>query len=466
MTEPIQIQKPPGRWASWRDRDHTQGSLLVSLMVLSLPLVTTSLSAVVFQLVDLAMITRLGEDATTAVIVSNQSVRQVIMMLVMGASFGAQGLIGRSVGEGRIDSAEHVAGQIVILGAAFAILVAAVGIPFAGAMLGELNVSPEVLAEGIPYLQITLLLNFGFVFLILFSAILQGAGDSATPLGIALLQTVVSLVAEWILIFGKFGAPQLGVLGAALGLGTGQLVGGLLAFRVLFRGKSRVHLRARHLLPDLAMQKRIFSLAWPPALQMLSGFLVTVAFIRLMGDFGETAQATYSIGLRLGMVGPMIAFPIAGAAATLVSQSLGSGNVPRAWRALRVGLAVHAPVLWVFAIGGFLFRRAIMSAFTDDPAVIELGSQLLAYQAASFLFLAFNFVFFRVLQGAGDVMTPMIMSFANVALITLPLGYWLAQGQDLGPEGVFIASLVSSVTGTVLMGAWLLSGRWTRARAF
>ena len=107
-----------------------------------------------------------------------------------------------------------------------------------------------------------------------------------------------------------------------------------------------------------------------------------------------------------------------------------------------------------------------MSAFSDDPAVIELGSDLLAYQAASFLFLAFNFVFFRVLQGAGDVMTPMLMSFANVALITLPLGYWLAKGQDLGPEGVFIASLVSSVTGTALMGAWLLSGRWTRARAF
>ena len=464
MTELSRTPKSPSRWAQWRDRDHTKGSLLVSLLVLSLPLVTTSLSGVAFQLVDLAMISRLGEDATTAIIVSNQSIRQVILMLVMGASFGAQGLIGRSVGEGRIDAAEHVAGQIVTLGAVFAIVIAAVGIPFSGAMLSQLNVSPEVLAHGVPYIRLILLLNFGFVFLILFGAILSGAGDSATPLGIALLQTVVSLAAEWVLIFGEFGAPKLGVRGVAIGLAIGQLVAGLLAFRVLFRGKSRVHLKARHLLPDLAMQKRIFSLAWPPALQMLSGFLVTVFFIRLMGDFGETAQAAYSIGLRLGMVGPMIAFPIAGAAATLVSQSLGSGDIPRAWRAFRVGLAVHAPVLWTISLAGFVFRRAIIGAFTEDPAVIDLGSELLAYQAASYVFLGFNFVFFRVLQGAGDVMTPMLLSFANAALITLPLGFWLAEGQSLGPAGVFIASLVSSITGTALMGVWLWSGRWTRGR--
>jgi Na+-driven multidrug efflux pump len=58
----------------------------------------------------------------------------------------------------------------------------------------------------------------------------------------------------------------------------------------------------------------------------------------------------------------------------------------------------------------------------------------------------------------------MLLSFANAALITLPLGFWLAEGQSLGPAGVFIASLVSSITGTALMGVWLWSGRWTRGR--
>ena len=76
----------------WRNRDHTRGSLLVSLFVLALPLVATSLAGVVFQLVDLGLISRLGEDATTAIIVSNQSLRQIVLVLAMGASFGAQGL--------------------------------------------------------------------------------------------------------------------------------------------------------------------------------------------------------------------------------------------------------------------------------------------------------------------------------------------------------------------------------------
>ena len=76
-----------------------------------------------------------------------------------------------------------------------------------------------------------------------------------------------------------------------------------------------------------------------------------------------------------------LAFPLAGAAATLVGQNLGAGDVPRAWRSVRVGLAVHVPLLSSIALLTFLFRTPIMAAFSDDPAVIALGSQLLAPRA-------------------------------------------------------------------------------------
>ena len=111
MTQGDTVQQPSG---GWRNRDHTRGRLIVSLLVLSLPLITTSLSGVIFQVVDLGMISRLGEDAVTAIIVSNQSLRQIILVLAMGASFGAQALVSQYVGGGRIDAAEHVTGQVVL----------------------------------------------------------------------------------------------------------------------------------------------------------------------------------------------------------------------------------------------------------------------------------------------------------------------------------------------------------------
>ena len=106
-----------GLLARWRHHDHTQGRLIGSLAMLSLPLLISGLlHGAVFQVVDLSFISRLGEAPMAAVIIVNQSLRTSVMMLVMGASFGAQALIARAVGEGHIEAAERVAGQTVVLG--------------------------------------------------------------------------------------------------------------------------------------------------------------------------------------------------------------------------------------------------------------------------------------------------------------------------------------------------------------
>jgi putative MATE family efflux protein len=455
-----------GRWARLRDHDHTRGSLFASLGVLALPLLATSLvGGVVFQLTDLKLVSGLGEDATTAVVITNQSWRQILFMLVMGASFGAQGLISRCFGRGDREAADHVAGQVVAMGAMLSLVVGIVGVVYARELLAAMNVSSEVLEIGIPYVRLVFLLNWGFVFLFLANAILNGAGDSLTPMLISMLQVTVALVAEWCLIYGHLGLPSLGIRGVALGLAAAQVISLAIYARVLFGGTSRIHLRLQHLVPDPIVMRRILVLAWPPAIQMLGNFLVTIFFIRLMGDFGPKAQAAYSIGLRLGMVGPMVSFPVAGACATLVGQNLGSGNIPRAWRALGVGLLAHLSLLWSAALVLFIFRVPLLSTFSDDPEVIRIGSELLVYQAGSFAMLGFYFVFFRALQGAGDVLVPMMLSLGSSLLVTLPVGLWLSGKADYGPTGIFIAGFSGAVVATVVTGIWVGTGRWTTARA-
>jgi putative MATE family efflux protein len=432
--------------------------------VLALPVLGTSVAGASFQLVDLAFVSRLGEDATTAVVVTNQSLRQAFFMIVMGASFGGQGLIARCVGEGRGHAADHAAGQLVVLGLALAVIAALVGVLAPRPLLAALNVSERVLEVGVPYVRSVFALSAGLVFVLFTSAILNGAGDATTPFLVAIFQTPLALFAEWCFIFGNLGAPRLGIHGVAVGIAVGQVGAIILCARVLFRGTSRVHLRLPHLVPDPPLLRRLVALSWPPAVQLLSGFLVTVFFIRLVGDFGATAQTAYSIGLRLGMVGPMLAFPIAGACATLVGHNLGARQIPRAWLALGVGLAAHAALLWSLAALLYVFRVPIVTAFSDDGEVVRIGSELLAYQAGSFALFAFYFVFLRTLQGAGDVRVPMWISLANALCVTLPLGVWLSGPRGMGPTGIFLASLAGSVSVTLATGCWLATGRWTRGR--
>ncbi|MFT5441170.1 MAG: putative MATE family efflux protein [Myxococcota bacterium] len=449
----------------FRDRDHTKGSLYGSLLVLSLPLVATSIfGGVIFQMGDLKLISTLGTDAMTAIIITNQTLRQVFIMFVMGASFGAQGMVARAIGNGDQEGADHVAGQVILLGVGLSIFMACFGIFVPREMLAAMNVSPEVLEVGVPYVRLVMILNFGMIFVFLTNSILTGAGDTTTPFVVAVVQSLVGLFAEYCFIYGAFGFPAMGIEGAALGLIVGHVVSTAFIVNTILRGKTRIHLRRRHLSPDYVVIKAIVKQAWPPAIQMISGFLVTLYFVRLMGSFGATAQAAYSIGLRLGMVGPMVAFPLAGATATLIGQNLGAGDVKRAWMSLWSGLSVHATLMISMAIALFFYRVPFLEAFSNDPDVIELGDEMLYYQSLTFVCLAFYFVFFRALQGAGDVMFAMFASLAN-SIFNIALGTYLAINLDYGASGIFISGLVSSALVTVIMGAWISTGRWAKRHA-
>jgi putative MATE family efflux protein len=454
-------QRTAGRLSGWRDRDHTRGSLVGSLFVLALPMMASSLIFVAFQLTDLSFLARLGEAPMTAVIIVNQTLRQFVMMLVMGMSFGAQALIARAVGEGDIDRAERIAGQVVVLGGFAALLVACVGLFAAEALFSLPGPDESFRPYGVPYLRLTYLLAFGMMGVQLFSAILGGAGDTTTPLFVTAIQTGVAVFAEWLLIFGNLGAPELGVQGVALGIATGQVVAMTLGLVVLFRGRSRVHLRRRHLRPDPALLKQVLKLSWPPAIQMATNVAMTFTYLRLAGHFGETVQTAYAIGLRLGMIVPMIGFPLAGAAATLVGQALGSGNPRRAWHAIRVGLLVHGSVLWSFALVLLFFRADVMGLLTSDPEVIAIGTEYLLYLAGAFFAWAFYFVFLRSLQGAGDMLVPMVISLGST-LLAIPLAITLSLHTDLGRQGLWIAFLTSSWISTLGTGLRVATGRWAR----
>lgn len=463
MTAP---DSQPSARTGWRERDHTRGRLIVSLFVLTLPLLATSGAGVAFQLSDLIFLSRIGEQAMAAVTIVNQTIRQMVMMLVMGLCFGTQALIARAIGAGHEDEAEHLAGQSILIGFGFALLVAVFGTLFAEPLFGISNPDPNFVPYGLPYLRWVSLLGFGMVFMQLFGAILGGAGDTTTPFLVMFLQTALSIAGEWIFVFGRFGSPQLGVTGVALGVALGQFAGVALGSVVLLRGASRIHLRWRHLRPDAAVMLRIAKLSWPPALQMGITVLMTLVYLRLAGGFGEKTQAAYAVGLRLGMVVPMVCFPLASASATLVGQAIGAGKVRRAWQAIGLGTALHCTVMWSFALTTFLLRTEILRAFSDDPEVVAIGAEYLLYSAGAFFVWGFYFVSMRALQGAGDMLAPMAISIGTTLCVAIPLAHWLSRESMLGRRGLWTAFLLTSIVTTLATVLRLLQGKWAqRARA-
>jgi len=449
----------------FRDRDHTQGSLLTSILVLSLPSILTSVAGFgLLQLIDLFILGELGSEAIAAAGATNQTLRQVIFLAIMGVTVASQMMISRFVGMENIDAAEHVAGQTFLVGLCVA-AIAGLGVFFPRPLVALIASDPAVVELGAIYLQITLATLITTVTFQLLSSVLNGAGDTTTAMLISLATTPVAAAAEWVLAFGEFGFPRMGIAGVALGAALGSACGAGVLLWAIASGRCRVHLRPRHLRLDPALFGRILALSWQPAFHMIARTAIVMLFMVLAGWLGSDVQAAYTIGLRIEMLAFMVAFPIANAAATLVGQNLGAGNTDRLWRSIWVGYGVEVAMLWPAALGLFVFREDLVGLFTQDPRVAALASEYLAYSAGVMVFYGFYFVSFRALQAAGDMNSPMIISISCALFIGVPLGYFLATRSDLGATGMWIANLIYGMANTALTVGWLLWGRWSRRSA-
>ncbi len=442
----------------------TEGSLRRALLSLVAPMLAVSVAGVVFQVAELRFIGVLGPAALAAVVLANQGIRQMAFLAVMGLSWASGTVVAWHAGAGDAEGAARAAGQTLLIGAAFYLILLGLGLTAAGPIFSLVNPTDEVRAVGVPYLRLSFILSYAMVFSQLGGAVLTGAGDAATPMRISVVTTVLMIAGEWAFIFGKLGLPELGVIGVAVGTAAAATLGLAVLLWVLFAGESSIQLRPRHLRPDPALLRRILALSWQPTLQLSTRVIVTVVFARLAAGFGTAAQAAYAVGMRVDLIPLALGLPIANAAATLVGQNLGAEKPERAASSVWLATTWHAALLWPLAIVLLLVPDRIVGFFAADSEVIALGATYLRYSAVSFFFMTVYMVQFRALQGAGEMLPVMVISAPILLAVTLPLAVWLSRPSLLGLSGLWAASLVSIVVVTLATAAWYATGRWKKRR--
>ncbi len=444
--------------------DLTSGSIAWSALSLAAPLMVSNLGAVFFQIFDLSFLSRLGDQPMAAAIIINQTIWQFLLMLMMGASFGTQSLIARASGAGDDRRASRTVGQALLLAGTVSAVVSSAGFFLSPQLFALSGARAEFAGQGTPYLQLLLLLNVGLVGGMICRGVLVGAGDGRTPMIVSLVQFPITLLVEWVLIFGNLGFPELGIRGVAIGIVSGQILSFAIYATVLFRGWSRVTVRLADLRPNPAILSEIARQSWPPAVQMIGMVATTFAILRIMRGFDPSIQAAYSIGLRLGMIVPLISFPLVNACATLVGQAVGAGKPDRARSVVRTMIVFHVALMWPALALLATYRVELLSLLTSDPAVLAAGATYMLFFAASFSLVAIYFVLLRSLQGAGDFLVPMGISLGTVFLVTIPTAYVLS-GTALGPIGIWCALLLNNVVSLSATGYWMSTGRWIRSPA-
>jgi MATE family, multidrug efflux pump len=459
---PAPAQQPRTDRTAWI----TEGSLSRAVWRLSLPMTATMLFHNLFVLTDMYFVGQLPDSGVALAAVGASGVLMgVIHMLAMGVTTGCAAFVANAVGRGDRARAQKIAAQSLLLSATVAVAVGALGVPLAGPFLRMLGIQSEVVTRGVPYIQIMTGGAFTSVLAFTFGSALRGVGDARTPLLVITGANLLNVFLDWVLIFGNLGMPRMEVAGSALATviarGAALLV---LAWIFFGRGHEHFHLRLADLRPDFPVIRQIARMGCGASGEMLIRNTSALLIIKIVAVFGTVPLAAYTVGLRLWMMVLMPGMGFGNAAGTILGQSVGAGRPERGARGAWMAAGMYAAICALVAVGYWVFADALLGAFTRNPqpGMVATGAEFLRWVAPTFVFMAVSITLGRAMNGAGDTLMPLIVTFLTVIVVRLPMAWGLSQHWD-DVSGVWLAFAVSSVVQGLLFMAAFKWGRWKRA---
>lgn len=441
------------------ERDYTVGPVGSALVLLSVPMVLEMAMESLFAVVDVFFVARVGANAVATVGVT-ESLLTIVYTVAMGLGIGATAVVSRRMGEKDEDGAAQAAAQAIALGVLLSLAIGVLGWFNAERLLRMMGATPEMIESSLGYAQVMLAGNVTVTLLFLNNAIFRGAGDPAIAMRVLWIGNAVNMVMDPVLIFGLGPFPELGVTGAAVATNTGRGLAVLIQLWTLGSGRSRIHIRRRHLELVPAVMWNVCRLSGVGFLQILIDTTSYIGLVRVIATFGSDALAGYTIAIRIVIFAMLPAWGFSNAAATMVGQALGAGKPERAEQAAWAAAKYNGLVLGLVGVLFVLFAGPIISIFTSDPAVAPNAVACLWIVSTGFVFFAFGLVFTQAFNGAGDTWTPTWINFGCFWLWQIPLAWLLAVRLGMGPTGVYIAMTVAFSTLAIVSGLIFRRGKW------
>jgi multidrug resistance protein, MATE family len=325
------------------------------------------------------------------------------------------------------------------------------------AALAGWGLHPDVLRLTQPYLDV---LAWSIPPLLLYASFrryLQGMGV-VRPVMIALvLANILNVFVNWLLIFGRLGAPAMGVRGSAWATVCARVVmAGVLLGVILYREHGRrPGLFETSIRIEPSRMRQLLALGLPAAGQVTLEVGVFAAATALAGRLAPASLAAHQIAINLAAFTFMVPLGVASAGAVRVGQAVGrrdpAGAARSGWTAILFGALFMSSAAAAFLI----VPRTLIGAFTSDASVVAIGVSLLFVGAVFQLFDGLQGVATGVLRGLGDTRSPMLWNLAGHWFIGLPLGYTLCFGAGLGVIGLWWGLSVGLIIcGIALISVW------------
>jgi putative MATE family efflux protein len=422
------------------------------ILTLALPIIGGMVSQNVLNLVDTAMVGVLGAAALAAVGMASFA-NFMASAFITGLSAGVQAMAARRMGEGRLGETARPLNGGLVLALVLAVPLSVLLIIFSGEIFSLLVDDPGVAVLGIPYFRARLAAMVALGANFAFRGYWNGVNQSKVYMRTLVVMHVVNIFLNWVLIFGHFGLPALGVAGAGIGSAVATFIGaGLYLVQGIRLARPNGFLRG---LPDRATVVTMLRLSVPTGIQQFFFAAGLTAFFYILGRVGTAELAASNVLVQLLLVAILPGLGFGMAAASLVGQSLGRGDAgdARAWGWDVARLATVS--VGLMSLVGLVFPDLLLSPFLHDEVTLGLARLPLRVLAATMSLDTLGMVLMNALLGAGDNLRVMAVTLVFQWAIFIPAAYVIGPVAGCGMTGVWLAHI-----GYRILQAGVFTLRW------
>ena len=408
-------------------RENKMGTMPENKLLLSMavPMMISMLVQALYNIVDSIFVSRICEDALTAVSMAFPW-QNIIISIAVGFGVGINALLSRALGQKNAERVNQVAVNGLLLAGLSYLLVLVAGLIGIRAYMRTQTDIETIVNYGITYLNICILCSFGVFVEITFERFLQATGRTVYSMITQLTGAITNIILDPILIFGLLGFPKLGIAGAAWATVIGQCVGAVVAVMLNHFKNPEVHLRLRYIRPNGRLMGEITAISIPSIIMSCISSLTCFVMNMILIAYSSTAVAVFGVYFKLQSFVFMPVFGLNNGMVPIIAYNYGAQKPERIHKTIRLGMVYAVAIMVVGLLVFQLIPKELLLMFDASDAMLEIGAPALRIMSLAFVFAGIGIVSGSSCQAFGYSVYSMLISIARQIVVLIPAAYLLS----------------------------------------
>lgn len=423
------------------------------LVTMSIPMIISMLVQALYNVVDSMFVAQISENALTAVSLAFPY-QNLMIAVAVGTGVGVNALLSRALGEKNHKAVKDIADHSVFLALMSWLVFAILGIVFCRNFFAMQTNVPEIVEGGTAYMRICSVISIGLFIQIAFEKLLASTGRTILTMYTQAAGALINIVLDPIFIFGLFGAPRLGIAGAAVATVIGQICGALLGILLNHKFNPEVQLSFHDFKLKMPVIRQIYSIGVPSILMSSIGSIMTFGMNKILIGFSTTAAAVFGVYFKLQSFVFMPVFGLNNGMVPILAYNFGAHKPKRIMDTIKLSL-FYASLIMV--IGFLIFQwmpATLLGIFNASETMLNIGVPALRIISTHFLLAGISIICSTVQQAFGHGVRSLLISLVRQLVVLLPVAYFLSITHSL--DMVWLAFPIAETVALVMGVAYLI----------